>query len=68
MELVRKGARFTPESVAHLRDSFQQVLESGREGWKKALEPEYFVEFAISKGESYFSPKVNIISFLILAW
>jgi hypothetical protein len=57
VELVRKGTRFTPESIEHLRDSFKEVLNSTRETWKNMCEPEGFADFVRGSHEDVFTPK-----------
>lgn len=57
VELVRKGTRFTPESIEHLRDSFKEVLNSTRETWKAMGEPEGFADFVRGSHEEVFTPK-----------
>lgn len=58
VELVRKGTRFTPESIEHLRDSFKEVLNSTRETWKGLGQPEGFGDFVGGSHEDIFTPKV----------
>jgi len=48
MELVRRGCRITPESIASLRPSFQEVIKSGIAVWNNASQPEAFPEFLSS--------------------
>lgn len=48
MELVRRGCRITPESIATLRPSFQEVIKSGIAVWDIATQPEAFPEFLSS--------------------
>jgi len=48
MELVRKGARFTPESILSLRPSFQEVINTGRTHWESQVETVGFQEFVDS--------------------
>lgn len=48
MELVRRGCRITPESIASLRPSFQEVIKSGIAVWDLATQPEAFPEFLSS--------------------
>mmetsp|Transcript_1547 Transcript_1547/g.2560 ORF Transcript_1547/g.2560 Transcript_1547/m.2560 type:complete len:746 (+) Transcript_1547:107-2344(+) len=52
MELVRKGARFTPESIASLRPSFQEVINTGRKHWDVQVQPDDFAEFVNSIPEA----------------
>lgn len=48
MELVRKGARYTPESIASLRPSFQEAINSGLTHWGNQAESEEFQSFVDS--------------------
>ena len=48
MELVRRGCRYTPESIAHLRPSFQESINSGREFWNQQKEDQRFQNFVAS--------------------
>jgi hypothetical protein len=58
VELIRKGARFNPESIDHLRDSFKDVLLSTRDIWKNLSEPDGFADFVRGCHEDVFKPKV----------
>ncbi len=59
MEIVRKGGRFQPESIAHLRESFQEVIGSGRDVWKNLSTPDNFAAYAASKSEEELLHKVT---------
>ena len=48
MELVRKGARYTQESISSLRPSFQEAINSGQTHWSNQVENEEFQTFVDS--------------------
>ena len=48
MELVRKGARYSPESIAALRPSFQEAINSGQTHWTALVENDDFQSFVDS--------------------
>jgi hypothetical protein len=45
MELVRKGAKYHDESLASLRPSFREAIDSARAHWQALKEEEHFAEF-----------------------
>mmetsp|Transcript_29609 Transcript_29609/g.65638 ORF Transcript_29609/g.65638 Transcript_29609/m.65638 type:complete len:702 (-) Transcript_29609:18-2123(-) len=45
MELVRKGGRYSPESIVNLRPSFQEVINTGQGHWEMQMQPEEFPSF-----------------------
>ena len=45
LEIVRKGGRYTEESVEHLRPSFKEAIHSACVMWNKAEAPECYDEF-----------------------
>lgn len=47
IELVRKGCRYSPETINYLRSSFQEVINSARDIWKQLGEPENFNDFVL---------------------
>eukprot|EP01035_Chromulina_nebulosa_P017308 gene17308-22849_t len=55
MELVKKGGKYTEESLATLRPSFREAIDSARLHWINQTQPAYFLEFAIAKGEEFLS-------------
>lgn len=60
MELVRKGARYTPESIASLRPSFQEAINSGLTHWGMQVESEEFQTFVDSIPGQICNSKVSI--------
>lgn len=67
MELVRKGARYTPESIASLRPSFQEAINSGLTHWGMQVESEEFQNFVDSIPGQICNSKVSRwVLFLLL--
>lgn len=51
VEIARKGGRFEQEMIQHLRASFQESIESGRQCWLQVAEPPQFGEFIRSRSD-----------------
>ena len=66
MELVRKGARYSPESIAALRPSFQEAINSGQTHWTALVENDDFQSFVDSIPGQLCNNKVNEINVMFL--
>eukprot|EP00602_Paraphysomonas_sp_CaronLab_P005784 CAMPEP_0185033330 /NCGR_PEP_ID=MMETSP1103-20130426/22140_1 /TAXON_ID=36769 /ORGANISM="Paraphysomonas bandaiensis, Strain Caron Lab Isolate" /LENGTH=729 /DNA_ID=CAMNT_0027569553 /DNA_START=153 /DNA_END=2342 /DNA_ORIENTATION=+ len=49
LEIVRKGGRYTEDSIADLRDSFKEAIDAARLAWHSAKEPDNFEEFIATR-------------------
>jgi hypothetical protein len=57
LEIVKKGGRYTPEGIAMLRPSFQDMINETQKAWKDAGEPENFLDYVKSQRDEAFLPK-----------
>mmetsp|Transcript_20388 Transcript_20388/g.37853 ORF Transcript_20388/g.37853 Transcript_20388/m.37853 type:complete len:750 (+) Transcript_20388:167-2416(+) len=53
LEIVRKGGRYTESSVASLRPSFQEAIDSARLYWHTFQLPPNFEDFVLAKREQF---------------
>jgi hypothetical protein len=53
LEIVRKGGRYTESSVANLRPSFQEAIDSARMYWHTFQLPPNFDDFVLAKQEQF---------------
>ena len=65
MELVKKGCRYTPESIASLRPSFQESVNSGRSFWEDQAESDQFYDFVESIPGQLCDSKVGVIVIVV---
>ena len=49
MEIVKKGGRYTEASVAKLRPSFKEAIDSARQHWSDTKEPDCFHDYVRAK-------------------
>mmetsp|Transcript_13242 Transcript_13242/g.19951 ORF Transcript_13242/g.19951 Transcript_13242/m.19951 type:complete len:734 (+) Transcript_13242:86-2287(+) len=49
LEIVRKGGRYTEDSISDLRDSFREAIDSARLAWHSAKEPSNFEEYIATR-------------------
>jgi ankyrin repeat protein len=57
LEIVKKGGRYSPEGIAILRPSFQDMINETQKAWRDAAEPENFLDYVKSQRDEAFLPK-----------